>query len=108
MSWLCVGKTLHTLSPEGCRGPILSDATLARSQGEMVAVFPVVKPGDTLCVVYLPHRRARIGANAHLTTEVTAPAVACSFFDEWWATRTRSLAMRPDLLGAVHVSRYRS
>ena len=52
--------------------------------------FVDVKPGDTLCGIYLPDRGAR---------EVDDPAFARAFFDIWLAPGTRAPALRHHLLG---------
>jgi hypothetical protein len=79
--------------------PPPSDATLARWQEAMMPAFVDVKPGDTLCGIYLPDRGARFYANGQLTTEVDDPAFARAFFDIWLAPGTRAPALRHHLLG---------
>lgn len=75
------------------------DATLARWQAAMTPAFIDVKPGDTLCGVYLPDYGARFYANGQLTTEVNDPAFAHAFFDIWLAPGTRAPSLRRHLLG---------
>ncbi|MGR5254599.1 chalcone isomerase family protein, partial [Vibrio astriarenae] len=65
----------------------------------MMPAFVDVKPGDTLCGIYLPDRGARFYANGQLTTEVDDPAFARAFFDIWLAPGTRAPALRHHLLG---------
>lgn len=61
--------------------PAPSDDTLAQWQRAMAPAFRNVRPGDTLCGVYLPGRGARFYANGQLTTEVDDPVFARAFFD---------------------------
>ncbi len=79
--------------------PAPSDATLAQWARAMAPAFPDVKPGDTVCGVYLPDRGARFYANGQLTTEVDDPAFARAFFDIWLAPGTRAPSLRRHLLG---------
>ena len=75
------------------------DSILTQWQAAMTPAFIDVKPGDTLCGVYLPGRGARFYANGQLTTEVDDPAFAHAFFDIWLAPGTRAPALRRHLLG---------
>ena len=81
------------------QSPVPPDDTLAQWQRAMTPAFPDVKPGDTLCGVYLPGRGARFYANGQLTTEVNDPAFARAFFDIWLAPGTRAPSLRRHLLG---------
>nr|WP_316676110.1 chalcone isomerase family protein [Ralstonia chuxiongensis] len=81
------------------QAPVPSDDTLAQWQRAMTPAFPNVRPGDTLCGVYLPGRGARFYANGQLTTEVDDPAFARAFFDIWLAPGTRAPSLRRHLLG---------
>lgn len=81
------------------QAPAPSDDTLAQWQRAMTPAFPDVKPGDTLCGVYLPGRGARFYANGQLTTEVDDPVFARAFFDIWLAPGTRAPSLRRQLLG---------
>lgn len=79
--------------------PTPSDDALAKWQKDMTPAFPDVKPGDTICGVYLPGRGARFYANGRLTTEVNDPVFAHAFFDIWLSPGTRAPSLRRSLLG---------
>ena len=81
------------------QAPPPSDATLSRWQEAMTPAFTDVKPGDTLCGVYLPGRGALFYTNGHLMTEVDDPAFAHAFFDIWLGRGTRAPSLRRSLLG---------
>ncbi|HET8731338.1 MAG TPA: chalcone isomerase family protein [Moraxellaceae bacterium] len=77
----------------------VTENTLARWRSDMLQAFIDVRPGDSLCGIYLPGRGARFYANGRLTVQVDDPEFARAFFDIWLNPDTRAASLRRQLLG---------
>lgn len=77
----------------------LEAAALARWRDYLARAFIDVRPGDSLCGVFLPGKGVRFYANGRLTTAIDDPVFARAFFDIWLNADTRGARLRRELLG---------
>lgn len=77
----------------------VDDATAARWEARLKAIFPDVKAGDRLTGVRLPGQGARFYVGERLLGRIDDEALADAFFAIWFDPRTRAPDLRRKLLG---------
>ena len=77
----------------------LDDATAARWEARLRAVFPNVKAGDRLTGVRIPGEGVRFYAGERLLGHIDDEVLASAFFAIWLDPRTRAPDLRRKLLG---------
>ncbi len=78
----------------------IPDATLARWEAQMRAIFPDVREGDRLIGVRIPGAGAVFYRDARKLGQIEDEAFADAFFGIWLHPATREPALRARLLGA--------
>lgn len=91
------GQAIARASVDQMRRFDASDAQLARWGRQMQALFPDVKPGDSIVGVQLPDR-ARFFFNDQPLGDISDPAFARAFFAIWLDPRTSEPGLRSALL----------
>lgn len=79
----------------------LPDATLARWEAQLAAIFPDVCTGDRLVGVRLPGEGVAFYQGTRLIGRIADERLADAFFDIWLAPATRAPELRARLLGAT-------
>ena len=77
----------------------LPDATLARWEAQLAAIFPDVREGDRLIGVRLPGEGAAFYRGTRPIGRIADEALADAFFNIWLAPATRAPELRARLLG---------
>lgn len=77
----------------------LDDATAARWEARLSAIFPDVKAGDRLTGVRLPGQGVQFYAGSRPLGRIEDEALAEAFFAIWLDPRTRAPDLRRKLLG---------
>lgn len=77
----------------------LDDATAARWEARLRAIFPDVKSGDRLTGVRVPGQGARFYAGERFLGRIDEEPLADAFFAIWLDPRTRAPDLRRKLLG---------
>ncbi|MFN3544691.1 MAG: chalcone isomerase family protein [Thiobacillus sp.] len=77
----------------------LPEATLARWEAELAAIFPDVREGDRLIGVRTPGEGATFYRGTRVIGRIDDEALAEAFFDIWLAPATRAPELRARLLG---------
>lgn len=78
----------------------LPDATLARWEAQLAAIFPDVRDGDRLIGVRTPGAGASFYRGIQPIGRIDDERLAEAFFDIWLAPATRAPELRARLLGA--------